>query len=219
MHALRYVLTILGGYDSRVPENIRCHRNLVSLAESLGLSTATATTMPTALALPPEIQVIFLLSIPSSFKATLLSSACLLLYTPQNEHFGIVPCEAMYLGLPVLAATTGGPLETVVDGQTGWLRDVADVEAWTAILHKVLTDLSPKELASIGDTGRKRVQDLFSRTVMAQRFEEELQSMLTTEERKPFITWQELFRRIGSFGAFSIGLFAFISSRTASRKT
>jgi alpha-1,3/alpha-1,6-mannosyltransferase len=45
-----------------------------------------------------------------------------LIYTPENEHFGIVPLEAMLAGIPVLATNTGGPLETIYDGRIGWLR-------------------------------------------------------------------------------------------------
>lgn len=44
-----------------------------------------------------------------------------LLYTPHNEHFGIVPIEAMYLECPVIAVNAGGPKETVVDDRTGFL--------------------------------------------------------------------------------------------------
>eukprot|EP00828_Plagiopyla_frontata_P015287 TRINITY_DN1984_c0_g1_i6.p2 TRINITY_DN1984_c0_g1~~TRINITY_DN1984_c0_g1_i6.p2 ORF type:complete len:116 (+),score=27.11 TRINITY_DN1984_c0_g1_i6:176-523(+) len=35
------------------------------------------------------------------------------LYTPENEHFGIVPVEAMYLECPVIACNSGGPVESV----------------------------------------------------------------------------------------------------------
>jgi alpha-1,3/alpha-1,6-mannosyltransferase len=60
-----------------------------------------------------------------------------LLYTPPNEHFGIVPLEvscllfplslttsslqAMSLGTPVIAVNNGGPLETVLHNVTGYL--------------------------------------------------------------------------------------------------
>ena len=45
----------------------------------------------------------------------------MLLYTPENEHFGIVPVEAMYMGCIVMACNSGGPLESVKDGETGFL--------------------------------------------------------------------------------------------------
>lgn len=38
-----------------------------------------------------------------------------MLYTPENEHFGIVPCEAMYSGVPIIADKSGGPRESVGD--------------------------------------------------------------------------------------------------------
>ena len=72
-------------------------------------------TVPSALFIPDSIDVLFLLSVPTAFKNTLLGQSKLLLYTPINEHFGIVPVEAMLAGLPVLASNTGGPLETIVE--------------------------------------------------------------------------------------------------------
>ncbi|KKY27487.1 putative alpha-mannosyltransferase [Phaeomoniella chlamydospora] len=201
-------LVMAGGYDPRIPENVRYHKHLDELASSLGLSTATASTMPTALAIPSSISVVFLLSIPSPFKDTLLNSASLLLYTPQNEHFGIVPVEAMFAGIPVLAATTGGPLETVVEGQTGWLRPVDDVHAWTSILRKISTETTSSELEKISQNGRKRVSELFSRTVMASRFEEELQIMLDRKERNPFLEFKDISMFCGLVGVFVASMIA-----------
>jgi glycosyltransferase involved in cell wall biosynthesis len=43
------------------------------------------------------------------------------IYLPHFEDLGIVPIESMASGKPVIAAAEGGPLETVIDGQTGWL--------------------------------------------------------------------------------------------------
>ena len=51
----------------------------------------------------------------------MLTRANALLYTPTNEHFGIVPLEAMSAGCPVIAVDSGGPTETVIDGTTGFL--------------------------------------------------------------------------------------------------
>lgn len=50
-----------------------------------------------------------------------------LLYTPSGEHFGIVPCEAMLSGAPVVAVNDGGPVETVKDGETGFLCEQVSI--------------------------------------------------------------------------------------------
>ncbi|KAF8788542.1 Alpha-1 like protein [Argiope bruennichi] len=54
----------------------------------------------------------------------LFHSCTAVLYTPSNEFFGIVSVKkAMLLGRPVLACSSGGPLETVLHEQTGFLCD------------------------------------------------------------------------------------------------
>lgn len=129
-------------------------------------------TLQTALAVPPENEVIFLLSIPDALKRSLLKSARLLVYTPSNEHFGIVPLEAMLSGVPVLAANTGGPTETVVEAETGWLRKPGDVPEWTAVMDQVLNGLDAEALAGMGRKGAERVRDNFADTQMAERLEQ-----------------------------------------------
>jgi len=160
-----------GGYDNRVQENVVYHKELVSLAESLDLKVATAKTIVTALSVPHGVDVLFLLSVPNTLKDMLLKSARLLVYTPSNEHFGIVPLEAMLAGVPVLAANTGGPLETVVDGKTGWLCPPEDIESWTAVMSRVLHKMPDAELKKIGAAGSERVKREFSGVKMAERFD------------------------------------------------
>jgi alpha-1,3/alpha-1,6-mannosyltransferase len=135
---------LAGGYDPRIKENIDYHAELEELARSLDLG--------------PD-QVTLLRSPSDAEKVWLLHRADCLLYTPTNEHFGIVPLEAMYCGTPVLAANSGGPRETVVDGVTGWLREPTS-QAFGAALRDILRH--KEQLGAVGAAGRRRVQDHFS---------------------------------------------------------
>ena len=164
-------------------ENVKYHHELISLADSCGLKSATTNNLVTAMSIPSDIDVLFLLSVPASLKATLLQSASLLLYTPKYEHFGIVPLEAMLARLPVLAAKTGGPKESIVDGKCGWLRDVEATDEWAAIMEKVLSDATEEELSKMGDYGRQRVLEKFSQKSMALRLDAEMEQMMRLKER------------------------------------
>lgn len=181
----------IGGYDNRVQENVQYHKELDDLATSLGLQTATSKTVISALSIPDSIDVLFLLSVPSAFRDILLAQSKLLLYTPINEHFGIVPVEAMHAGLPVLASNTGGPLETIVEGKTGWLRDAQVVSDWIAVMDKVLFETGDDEIARMAASGKSRVEKEFSLTAMSDRLEEEISHMLRNE-RRPFNGVQQI---------------------------
>jgi alpha-1,3/alpha-1,6-mannosyltransferase len=117
-------LVLAGGYDPRVQENIDVLKSLISLASSLKLSWTIISKTPldtpegiSGQVKPSTAQVIFLPNFTTTQRSILLKSASTmaLLYTPNNEHFGIVPVEAMACGLPVLACKSGGPKESVVD--------------------------------------------------------------------------------------------------------
>ncbi|GLI74260.1 alpha-1,3-mannosyltransferase-like protein [Penicillium ochrochloron] len=205
-------LVVAGGYDNRVQENVQYHQELDNLAKDLGLRTATTKTVVSALSIPDDIDVLFLLSVPTTFKNTLLAQSKLLLYTPINEHFGIVPVEAMLAGLPVLASNTGGPLETVVEGETGWLRDAHAVEEWTEVMDKVLYGMSQKELAKMAAAGKVRAEQEFSLTAMGDRLEEEISTMLSGK-RRPFHGWQPVLALLVVICSFLAVLIAFLLLR------
>lgn len=172
-------LIIAGGYDNRVHENVSYHTELVNLAEGAPyhLKTATAKTVVSALNTAPDVEVLFLLSVPNNLKEILLRSAKLLVYTPSNEHFGIVPLEAMLRGVPVLAANNGGPVETVIEGETGWLRDPNYTEQWKEVMDRVLNKMGEEELKRMGKRGVERIKNKFAVTQMAERLEEIIERM------------------------------------------
>lgn len=136
-------LIVAGGHDLRVTENIEHSEELQELAESLGVSD----------------KVTFLKSPSDGTKLWLLRKADVVIYTPENEHFGIVPLEAMYCGKPVVAANSGGPTETVVHDKTGFLCDPTPF-GFHQPLMKLIRNTNLVE--SMGEMGRKRVEQKFS---------------------------------------------------------
>ena len=154
------------------------HKDLGLLAASLKLKTATVKNIVTAQAIPDDIDVLFLLSVPDQLKSALLKAAKLLLYTPHDEHFGIVPLEAMLAGVPVLASNSGGPLETVIDAVTGWLRSTDHPYQWTEVIYQVLYKIPEAQLKEIGNNGKRHVQENFSISKMARTLDQEVKEMI-----------------------------------------
>jgi glycosyltransferase involved in cell wall biosynthesis len=56
---------------------------------------------------------------------------------PSMEEFGITAVEAQAAGRPVIAAAAGGALETVIDGQTGRLARLGDIESFAEAIRSI----------------------------------------------------------------------------------
>jgi glycosyltransferase involved in cell wall biosynthesis len=61
--------------------------------------------------------------------------------------------EAQAAGLPVVTTRTGGVPECVLDGQTGYLCDHADDNAYITAVERLLNDASLR--ARMGDLARR----------------------------------------------------------------
>mgnify|MGYP001138459306 CR=1 FL=1 len=94
--------------------------------------------------------------------------------THQTEALGVSILEAMSFGLPVIATRNGGVLETVVDNETGLLNDPGDVEAQADSFIKLAHD--PELRQSMGDAGRKRIEECFTEEQEA----EQLKKIMTS---------------------------------------
>ncbi|KFQ01030.1 Alpha-1,3/1,6-mannosyltransferase ALG2, partial [Leptosomus discolor] len=136
-------LVMAGGYDKRVLENVEHYEELRRLAAKLGLNN----------------HVTFLRSFSDEQKISLFRNSVGVLYTPSNEHFGIVPLEAMYMRCPVIAVNSGGPLETVVHNVTGFLCDPLPTQ-FSEAMEKIIRD--PLLKNTMGAAGRARVMEKFS---------------------------------------------------------
>jgi alpha-1,3/alpha-1,6-mannosyltransferase len=99
------------------------------------------------------------------------------LYTPINEHFGIVPCEAMYARRPVVAIASGGPTESIREGVTGILCPMPPTPPLFAACMLKITRLSGNERKGWGDAGRALVTERFSLPAMTKQLDGLVQEM------------------------------------------
>lgn len=153
-------LIIAGGYDERVLENVEHFAELKHLVTTHGLND----------------HVTFLRSITDAQKHSLLHACNVLLYTPDREHFGIVPIEAMYMERPVIAVASGGPMETVEHGKTGFLCQPIP-EMFAKAMLSLMRD--PKLMNAFGEAGKKRVKEKFSFESFTEKLDTVVKSLTT----------------------------------------
>ncbi|KAG6689105.1 hypothetical protein I3842_11G158300 [Carya illinoinensis] len=138
-------LTIAGGYDKRLKENVEYLEELKSLAEREGVSH----------------RINFITSCSTAERNELLSQCLCVIYTPKDEHFGIVPLEAMAAHKPVIACNSGGPVETIKDGETGYLCDPTP-QQFSSAMAKLVQD--PQMAKIMGKEARRHVESFSTKT-------------------------------------------------------
>jgi len=96
------------------------------------------------------------------------------------EPFGIINLEAMACRAPVVASSTGGIKEVVVEGETGYLVafeqqpltgfpvDPASFAEDLAVRITMLLE-DPEKCQRFGDAGRRRVEEIFSWSAIAKQ--------------------------------------------------
>lgn len=128
--------------------------------------------------------------LPRQKVIAVLSHATVFLCPSVYEPLGIVNLEAMACGAAVVATATGGIPEVVVDGETGWLVPIEQVQDGTgtpvdpdgfvadlaAAINEAVSD--PARAERMGAAGRTRAVDQFSWTTVAERTVEVYRSVL-----------------------------------------
>lgn len=72
--------------------------------------------------------------------ADYLSASDILLLPSEQESFGLAALEAMACEVPVVASRVGGVPEVVIDGESGFLSEVGDVEKMGRDAARLLAD-------------------------------------------------------------------------------
>ena len=85
----------------------------------------------------------------------------------EPEAFGRVSVEAQSMEKPIIASNIGGSKETIINKKTGFLYKHDDPRELAKILNTVI-QLSPDELKSIGNEGRKNITRKFDVETMCQ---------------------------------------------------
>ena len=152
-------LVIAGGYDDRLRENRQTLLDLQALVRRRRL----------------EEHVVFKRSCTESELLALLSRCRCVVYTPDNEHFGFVPVEAMAAGRPVVAVDSGGPRETIQHAHTGLLCRPTP-QAFAEALVRLIAN--PVAAERMGQAGRLHVARHFSRAAFGTRLEAIVQELV-----------------------------------------
>jgi alpha-1,3/alpha-1,6-mannosyltransferase len=155
----RLRLVIAGGFDPARPASVELVGDLRARVQALDLDG--------------KVELCF--SPPDSERLALLARSLCVVHTALGEHFGIVPIEAMAAARPVIAAADAGPLETVVDGETGRLVPPTPA-AFAGALAELAADRA--RAARIGRAGRAHVAARFSRRAFGDAFEGVLERVL-----------------------------------------
>eukprot|EP01039_Chlorochromonas_danica_P002367 gene2367-2599_t len=166
--ANKAVLVIAGGYDLRVDENVQYLEELRQYCHSRGLTHCYLSSNDPLPGTPPTfVDVIFRTSISGTERQALLTSCHALLYTPDKEHFGIVPVEAMMQERAVIAVNSGGPVESVRHEVTGFLCEQTPAAFGDAMWRLVHEEWEGKPLYEImGKEARRHAIALFSEKAM-----------------------------------------------------
>jgi N-acetyl-alpha-D-glucosaminyl L-malate synthase BshA len=85
-----------------------------------------------------------------------LSVADLFLMPSEKESFGLAALEAMACEVPVISSNAGGIPELNIDGVTGFLSEVGDVEAMS---KNALHILNKENLHTFKENALKRAQE------------------------------------------------------------
>ncbi len=106
--------------------------------------------------------------------ADLLRCADIFLLPSSSESFGLSALEAMACGVPVVASDVGGLNEVVLDGITGALVPVGEVDA---MFEQTLTLLEPERWSAARSAAVDHAQ-VFSEELVVPKYEALYQRVL-----------------------------------------
>jgi glycosyltransferase involved in cell wall biosynthesis len=105
--------------------------------------------------------------IPHNELPAYLNQMKLLIFPSSQEGLGLVVLEAMACGTPVLASPVGGVLDTIIDGETGFIMEDNSPES---LAKNVIRALQNPELDKISEKGNTFVNRNYSYAAMKEKW-------------------------------------------------
>lgn len=96
----------------------------------------------------------------------ILSVSDLFIMPSESESFGLAALEAMACQVPVISTNTGGMPELNIEGYSGFLNDVGDVEGMAVNALKILSD--DTQLAIFKSNALKRAKEFDLKKILPQ---------------------------------------------------
>jgi len=99
----------------------------------------------------------------------LYNCADLFLLPSEQESFGLTALEAMACGVPVIATEVGGLPEVIINGETGYLYALGDIDSMAERSVALLKDAKALELLKI--QAKQRAFEFFDAEIMIKKYE------------------------------------------------
>jgi L-malate glycosyltransferase len=109
--------------------------------------------------------------------AALLAASDIFLIPSGNESFGLSALEAMACGVPVISSDVGGLPEVNVDGETGYVVPMGNIEVLAQRIRELLENETLRR--QMGDASLVRATTMFSIENLIPRYEDLYESVLS----------------------------------------
>ena len=159
---------ILLEFNSNVALNLMLgehSKNLIKLQETLNISLEIFGNQIRIYGLGSRINLV---GECNDMPAAYMLSDVVVSASTDPEAFGRVIIEAQAMGRLVVASGHGGAIESVIEGQTGWVVPPGEAVPLAKVLSSIL-DMGEGERAKFSKTAVANVKQYFSKQVMCQR--------------------------------------------------
>jgi len=155
----------------RVTDVVRAFKKISERVDAILVMVGDGPERMTALGVARQLGVSDKIKYLGNHKAieSILPCADLVFQPSEHESFGLTPLEAMSCRVPVLGTNSGGIVEVVEHGVTGYLTEVGDIDAMADYATKILTD--EEHARKMGEAGRERALRLFSKEEIIREYE------------------------------------------------